>query len=299
MSFVLKVAGGVLAAVLVLALGAVAAIYVGSNARLKQRYEVRVASVVIPTTPEAIERGRHLAHSRGCADCHGADMGGAKVIDDPAMGRIHGSNLTRGAGGLPGSYSDTDYVRAIRHGVAPDGRGLFLMPSEEYASFSEVDLGSLVAYLKSLPAVDRDRGPIALGPIGRMLTATGQIKLAAERIDHANVKPATVSAGVTPAYGSYVAASCTGCHGPNFSGGKIAVGPPDWPLASNLTSHASAAIAQWTETDFIQAMRTSKRPDGSEISAVMPRAFAQLDDTELKALWMYFKTLPPVATGVR
>jgi len=299
MKLALKLAGWALAAVLILALGAVAAIYMGSNSRLGKKYEVRVASVVIPVTPEAIARGRHLAHSRGCADCHGADMGGAKVIDDPAMGKIYGPNLTRGRGGLPGSYSDDDYVRAIRHGVAQDGRGLFLMPSEEYATFSEVDLRSLVAYLKSLPAVDRERGPIALGPIGRMLTATGQIKLAAERIDHANVKPATIPPGVTPAYGSYVAASCTGCHGPNFSGGKIAVGPPDWPPASNLTSHPGAAIAQWTEADFIQAMRTSKRPDGSEISAVMPRAFALLDDMELKALWAYFKTLPPVATGVR
>lgn len=288
-----------LAAVAALAVAAGAAIYVGSNSRLGKTYDVRVASVVIPSDPEAIARGRHLAHSRGCADCHGADMGGAKVIDDPAMGRIHGPNLTRGRDGLPSSYSDDDYVRAIRHGVAQNGRGLFLMPAEEYATFSDGDLRSLVAYLKSLPAVDRERGPVALGPIARMLTATGKIKLAAERIDHANVKPATIPPGVTPAYGSYVAASCTGCHGPNFSGGKIAVGPPDWPPASNLTTHPSAAIAPWSEADFIHAMRTSKRPDGSELSPVMPRAFALLDDMELKALWAYFKTLPPAPTGVR
>jgi hypothetical protein len=42
-----------------------------------------------------------------------------------------------------------------------------------------------------------------------------------------------------------------------------------------------------------------KRPDGTELNPVMPRVFGQMDDTELKALWLFFKSLPPVAKGVR
>jgi cytochrome c553 len=90
-----------------------------------------------------------------------------------------------------------------------------------------------------------------------------------------------------------------GCHGPNFSGGKIDIGPPSWPLAANLTPHADGRLAKWTEGDFIQTLRTAKRPDGTELNPVMPRVFGQLSEVELKALWAFFKTVPAAATGVR
>ena len=100
-------------------------------------------------------------------------------------------------------------------------------------------------------------------------------------------------------YGRYVAAGCIGCHGTNFSGGKIEVGPPNWPQAANLTPHADGRLAKWSEAEFIKTLRTAKRPDGTELNPVMPRLFGDMDDIELKALYKYFKTLPPVATGVR
>lgn len=300
MKTLLKIVGyGAGAIVLLLAVGAFA-VYAGSNAKLKKTYVVNVKPVALPAGDSAVlARGKHLAITRGCTECHGADLGGAKVFENGAMGAVHGPNLTRGQGGVPANWTDLDYVRAIRHGVAPDGRGLFLMPSTDYANFSDGDMGALITFIKSVPPVDRPRGPVALGPIARGLTAAGKIKLAAEVIDHANVKPAEVTPGVTVDYGRYVAASCTGCHGANFSGGKIDVGPPDWPPASNLTPHADGRVAKWTEEDFLKALRTAKRPDGSEINPVMPRAFAQLEDTELKAIWTFLKTVPAAATGVR
>ena len=103
----------------------------------------------------------------------------------------------------------------------------------------------------------------------------------------------------TPAYGRYVAISCSGCHGSNYSGGKIEIGPPDWPPAANLTPDPSGRLSGWTQADFIATLRTGHRPDGSALNPVMPRAFAQMDDVELKALWSFFRTLPPVPTGVR
>ena len=301
MKTLLKILGYTLGALVLLVGIAALAIYTGSNARLKKTYVVNVKPVNVPavTDAAALARGKHLATTRGCTECHGADLGGAKVFENGAMGKVHGPNLTRGRGGVPAEWGDLDYVRAIRHGVSRDGRGLFLMPSADYAQFSDSDMGSLVAFVKSMPPVDRARGPVQLGPVARTLTAVGKIKLAAEIIDHAHVEPAVVTPGVSVDYGRYVAATCTGCHGPNFSGGKIDVGPPDWPPAANLTPHADGRISKWTEADFIQAVRTAKRPDGSEINPVMPRAFAQLEDTELRAIWAYFKTLPAAATGVR
>ncbi len=270
-----------------------------SHRRLKRVYAITVAPVPVPVGAEAVARGKHLAMTRGCVDCHGANLAGLTVIDDGAMGRIDGPNLTRGAGGLPADYSDDDYIRAIRHGVNREGRGLFLMPSTDYATLSDADMGALIAYLRSVPAVDKPRGPVAPGPVAKALLATGRLRLAAQEIEHARIKPSQVAPAANAEYGRYVAASCTGCHGPNLSGGKIAAGPPTLPPAANLTPHPDGRLAQWTEADFVRALRTQRRPDGSEISPVMPKAFGGLDDLELKALWAYLRTLPPKPLGKR
>lgn len=296
---ILKVVGWVAVSVGGLVAVAGGVVFAVSKAKVGKTYGVTVKPVRIPTEAAAQERGRHIAHTRGCVDCHGKDFGGAKVIEDGAMGRVYGPNLTTGTGSRVATWKDEDWVRAIRHGVGPDGRGMFVMPSEEYAHLSDEDLGAVIGYLKTVPPVNRERVPLELGPVTRVLLTAGKMKLAAESIDHANLRPASVAPGVTVEYGRYVAASCTGCHGANFSGGKIEIGPPSWPQASNLTPQADAGIARWSEADFLKTMRTGKRPDGTEVDPVMPRAFGGMDDTELRALYAFLKTLPPVAKGTR
>src|SRR6185312_16674901 len=98
-------------------------------------------------------------------------------------------------------------------------------------------------------------------------------------------------------YGRYLASTCTGCHNPHFSGGKIAEGPPDWPPAANLTQGAGSAIRGWGEVQFIAALRTMRDPTGRAINPVMPAIFGQMSDTEFKALWAYLLTVPPAPTG--
>ncbi|HEX2855138.1 MAG TPA: c-type cytochrome [Opitutaceae bacterium] len=288
----------VAAAVVMGALGLLM-VYLVSSSKLEKNHTIVVRRVAIPTDPASIERGKHIAETRGCIDCHGSDYGGAKVIDAPPMGKLYGSNLTKGRGSVVGQYRDEDWIRSIRHGVARDGRPLVLMPSAEYAYFSDDDLSSVIAYLKTVPPVDRDTVPVKMGPVARGLMVAGKFKLAAEEIDHANLRPSTAKPGVTLAYGRYLAIGCTGCHGTNLAGGKIDIGPPDWPLAANLTPHESGRLGKWTEADFVATLRTAKRPDGTELSPVMPRAFGNLNDVELKALWLYLKSIRPVASGTR
>jgi hypothetical protein len=86
-------------------------------------------------------------------------------------------NLTTGAGGVGDTNTDEDWVRAIRHGVGHDGRGLALMPSAVFYYLSDEDLGALIAYLKSLPPVDNEMPGTDLGPVGRIScrwTVTGR-----------------------------------------------------------------------------------------------------------------------------
>ncbi len=297
-SKLLKIAGYAAASLAVLLLLAIVTVYVISNHKLRRRHPIQVAGLPIPSDAAALARGRHIVETRGCAECHGADFGGHTVIDDPAMGVIAAPNLTRGAGGLPPDYGSVDFVRAIRHGVARDGRGLVLMPSADYTSWTDEDLAAAIAYVMSRPPVDRPSGPVSPGPLARVLLVAGQIRIAADDIDHAAPRPASISPSVSVAYGQYLAASCIGCHGPNLSGGRIPGAPPSWPAAANLTP-ASVRVSRWTEAQFAQVLRTRRRPDGTPLDPVMPGTFGHLSNLEINALWTYLRSLPPAATGVR
>lgn len=291
----LKFLGYFLGAVVLLVVVAAASVYTLSARKLGRSYAVNVAPVAVPSDAAAVQRGRHIAETRGCIDCHGKDFGGAKVIDDPAVGLMWGSNLTTGRGSRTAGFTDDDWVRAIRHGVAKEGRGLVLMPSLEYSHFSDADLGALIAYLKTVPKVDRDSVPVTVGPVARALMLAGEIKIAAEHIDHAGLRPPVVTPGITVDYGRYLAVGCTGCHGEQFAGGRIPGAPPDWPASRNLTP--SGDLARWSEADFLKVLETGVRPDGKQLNPVMPIAFGKMTDVEKKALWTYLRTLPPAATS--
>lgn len=284
----------------VVVLGAVAgAFYLIAAKKRNHQYEVAVAPSTIPVTAGVAANGERIALIRGCIDCHGADLGGKKVMDNGAMGRMYGTNLTRGKGGIGAAFSETDWIRAIRHGVNPAGHALVLMPSQEYSQLSEQDLADLTAYIESVPPVDRETVPIKLGPISTMLIATGKMRLAANRIDHANVRPSDVAPALTPEYGKYLATSCQGCHGVNFSGGRIEAGPPSWPHAPNLTPGGDGAVSGYTQEAFVKLLRDGRRPNDTEISPIMPRTFGQMSDDEIHALWLYLKSIPAAPTGSR
>jgi mono/diheme cytochrome c family protein len=84
---------------LAMAVGALLAyVYVASGRLLAGTYTVKPLHVPIPTDAESIGRGKYLYEKVAlCAECHGTDLGGKIVMDDPAMGRFVGVNLTGGA----------------------------------------------------------------------------------------------------------------------------------------------------------------------------------------------------------
>lgn len=121
----------------------------------EQVMEVQVQSLEISSNSTAIAKGAHLAAIKGCAECHGDDGSGKVMLEDPAMGLIAASNLTRGKGGLPSSYNNTDWVRALKHGLRTNGTPLLVMPSQETTLLSAEDMSAIIAYYNSLPPVDK------------------------------------------------------------------------------------------------------------------------------------------------
>ncbi len=277
----------------IVAIVAAAAGYVvyASNQRIEKTYVVTPPALTVPVgDPTAIERGRYLAHKVSlCVECHGEDLGGKLVTETP-LTRLWGTNLTAGRGGVGATYTDADFVRALVNGVKKDGRSVIFMPSQDY-KFTAEDAGAIVAYLRSLPPVDREVPAPEVGFLARALGVTNKFPLlSAEFIDHATVAFAPVAdRSEAVKAGDYVisTAGCRGCHGPELSG------EGGMPGAGNLTP---TGIGTWTEADFTTAIREARRPNGSTILPTMPRIYKEMPEEELRKIFAYLKTLPPSGT---
>lgn len=251
---------------------------------------------------QAVARGHHLVYARyGCVECHGQNFGGGVMVDNAMIGRLLAPNITAGKGGRTATFTASDWDRIVRRGVKPDDRPA-VMPSADFQNMSDEELSDIVAYIRSLPTVNDTVPPPTFGPLGKLLLATGKMRLAVDEISdpmatHAKYPPKT---DTTRAFGQHLAEVCMGCHGKNLSGGPIPGGDPSWPPAANLTPHADG-LAGWTFHQFATVLRTGKKPDGTSVRSPMSKMVAygkkkNMSDVELKALWAYVSTVPPVAS---
>lgn len=321
MKLALKILGIVLVVLVLVGAGALGWASVAASSKLSRDVPVHAVDFPVPfplTVEEmaeleveadtdgslalarALERGRHLVEARyGCKDCHGADFGGGVMVDAFPIGTFLGPNITSGAGSATVEYTAADWDRIVRHGVKPDGTPS-AMPSQDFARMSDQELSDIVTFINSLPPVDHTvEVPVSLGPVGRILVATGSLPLASDLIgvhdqDHLSTPP---PAARTVEFGGHLASTCAGCHGPTYAGGPIPGGDPSWPPAANLTPHADG-LAGWSYDDFVTALRDATRPDGTPVQPPMtfvsPLA-AAMTDVELEALWLYLQSLPPEA----
>lgn len=287
----------VVIAVVVLVICGVTAVYGASERRIRKTYTVPEHRVTVVADSASIARGQRIVTIRACVECHGPTLGGHIDVDNILIGRLSAPNLTKGGRGA--ELTDADWERAVRHGVRRDGSALLIMPAAEHNAMSDQDLADIIAYARSLPAAATVMPPSRAGVIVRAAYLAGKAPLVpAELIDHAKPHATTILPEPTAAYGEYFAPMCAGCHGPNFSGGPIPAGPPEWGPASNLTPKG-LVLYKDPET-FIAAMRSGRKPDGSPMKAPMPwQKFASMTDVELTAIYAYLQSLPPREYGSR
>lgn len=250
--------------------------YVRGGRVAAARHTVAAAGLTPVSDSASLARGAHLALAIGCRDCHGADLGGRVMADAPPF-RLVAPNLTPGRTG--GALSPDLIDRAVRHGVGPDGRGLWVMPAGAYRHLSTADVQALAAYLATVPAVARDSGAVVLRPLGRVLAGAGQMH--PEVFPEAAPGPATTPVGAD--VGRYlVDVTCRFCHGDDLSGAPAS--DPNAPAAPSL-----APAARWTPDQFTAALRTGQRPSGEAMdSAWMPwSSFRHYTDDEIGAIHAY------------
>jgi mono/diheme cytochrome c family protein len=271
-------------------------LYVIAESRFNKTYVISAKPITISTSAESVAIGRHWAEVH-CQSCHGEDLGGGPFFEDPALGYVDAPNLTPGKGGIGNAYTDADWVHAIRHGVLPNGKSVFLMPSNDFYFANDQALAGMIAYMKTLPPIDRETRPRSLTPLAKVLFQLGVLGdlLRAETIPH-TVRPPAPPEEVTVEYGEYLtnAHGCKACHGSNLAGGQ----PPEpgAPYAPNLT--LGGELIGWDEDDFFTAMREGLTPGGRQLSPAMPwKGLGKLTDEDLKAIWLYLQAQPKLLSN--
>lgn len=300
MKKVFRIIGIVLGSIIGMILVAGVVLYFMGTARLNRSYNIQVENVPIPTDEQSIARGRHLAAAVTlCQVCHGAQLQGTMLEDQPMIVTLAAPNLTTGQGGIGGDLNDADFIRAIRHGVKPDGRGLMIMHSDIFHNLSEQDLGDVIAYVKSVPPVDHELPKNQARVLGRILIPLGVFDspgaplLPAELIDQNAPFAQMPAQGVTAGYGRYLMSItlCRLCHGPDLAGGKDP-DPSVTFISPNLTP--GGELGTWTEAQFVNTLRTGATPHGHKLDPdLMPwKIFGKMTDAELQAIWLYLHSLP-------
>lgn len=313
-----KILGFVLLAVILFA--AAAATYI--KTALPNVGEPPVISV--ERTPERIERGKYLAnHVTVCMDCHssrdwslfsaplapGNFGGGGEIFsrDLGFPGVFYARNIT--PYGI-GKWTDGEVFRAITTGQSRDGHALFpIMPYLNYGQLDQEDIYSIIAYVRTLAPVEHDIAPAEADfPVNILInTMPTQSNLTKRPAETDQVE-----------YGRYMAtaAGCVECHskrekgtrvpGTEYGGGMEFIMPNGVLTSANISPDKNTGIGSWTEDAFVNRFKTyadsSYKPHKvgpKEMNTAMPwMMYAGMKETDLKAIFAYLQTVPPLDNKV-
>jgi len=254
---------------------------------------------------DSIARGKALAVAADCASCHTADpakpFAGGKPIDTP-FGAIYSPNLTPDRDTGLGAWSDDDFYRALRYGVAPDGSRYY--PAFPYPNFTKLtrpDLLALRAYLATLtPFRNTPPPPQLRWPLNyRMVMRAWNFLFFRPGIfDPDQQKSAEWNRGGYLVTG---AAHCGGCHTPKnllgadkrgraFGGGLV----QGW-FAPRLDNAARSGLKSWSVDDIVEYLasgRNGKSNAGGLMAEVVVNSTSQISNADLRAIAVYLKDLP-------
>lgn len=265
--------GGIaLAAAVVVALAAVAYIYVASELVIDRHYPLPASGIRAATGAAAVARGERLAFVYGCADCHAHDLHGAFIPDFGMRSR----NLTM----LATELSDADFDRVIRHGLRPDGTSVAeTMPSDAFQYMSDADVSDIIAYIRSRPHAGAPVPAPSYDWEARLKILGGQVKTDAAWFP---VQKPALDLGARYARGRQIAmAACGECHTTSLVGEV----PPQPHHPPDLS-----IVAAYERADFVKFMHTGKAAGNRELpmmSAVARVRISHLSDTDLNALYDY------------
>lgn len=260
-----------------------------------------------PQSP--IQRGRYLVETiAGCGNCHtpqgpngplaGKTLAGGNVVEDNPGFTAVAPNITPDKASGIGNWTDAQVMLAIREGKRPDGSLIGPpMPIALYRGIADDDLRAMVAYLRTVPAVNNKAGK-----------STYRIKLPPDYgppVGKVTAPPTTDAV----AYGAYLAGPighCVECHTPMLEGGRRDMsrigaggqpftGPWGISVAANITPSKARGVGNWTDAQLERAIRTGVSGDGRALIPPMGFAYYKgISAADMSALIAYLRALPAV-----
>ncbi len=257
-----------------------------------------------------LERGKYLVTGiAACGNCHSSrtpegelvasmELAGNFVIEEPGF-RAYAPNITPDTRTGIGSWTDVEIIRAVREGVRRDGQVMGPpMAFPFYRDISDNDMRAIVAYLRSVPAIENE-----------VPRSTYTMQLPPNWGPPVGVVPDVPRDDVV-AYGEYLVrplGHCTHCHTPlvkgqlDFSrlgaGGNLFRKPLGYAfaaLASNITQHPQLGIGEWSDDEIRKVITTGINRSGRQLLPFMGFSFyANISDEDLDAIVAYLRTIPP------
>jgi mono/diheme cytochrome c family protein len=268
-----------------------------------------------------VERGERIFHIGGCASCHmPPDYEGQAFEEAEAVPPLSGGrrfetefgtfiapNITPDKETGIGGWSTADFATALLKGVSPDGRHYY--PAFPYTSYARMELQDLVdlkAYMDRLPAVARANEDHELAFPFSIRRGLGFWK-----IRYLHDQPIIEWADHNPEFqrGRYLVEGpghCGECHSPRDPFGGIvrsnwlggAASPDGEGSIPNITPHKSG-IAEWEAGDIVEYLSSGFTPDFDVVGSAMAEVVnntAKLSDSDRKAIAVYLKSIPAVAS---
>jgi mono/diheme cytochrome c family protein len=262
-----------------------------------------------------VARGQYLATAGNCASCHtregGAPLAGG-VAFHTEFGTIYSTNITPDRGVGIGAWTEAQFVRAMREGVAADGTHLYpAFPYTAFTKVSDADLAALWAWLKTVaPSSQAETANELRFPYNQraLLGLWKMLYFEPARFAPQAGKSAEWNRG---AYLVEGLGHCGACHTPrNFLGAEIAeqalaggsyldripTGEIRPWSAVNLTS-AQSGLKSWSVADLAEYLTSGHGPKGAStgpMNEVIGNSTRQLSPADVRAMSVYIKSLPPI-----
>jgi alcohol dehydrogenase (quinone), cytochrome c subunit len=266
------------------------------------------------TAQDAAARGEYLARAGDCVACHSAPGGrafaGGLRMGTP-LGAIYATNITPDVETGIGTYTLQDFERALRHGVAKDGRRLYpAMPYPSYAKLTDEDVAALYAYFMRGVAPVRQANrpseiPALLSPRWPLM-AWNMLFADDRRFTPDPKQSAQWNRG---AYLVEGLGHCGACHTPRgLAFQEKALGPGDadylagadldgW-YASNLRQNRATGLGGWSQAEIVAFLRTGHNNHGSAYGSmrdVIANSTPYLTDDDVASIATFLAALPASA----
>jgi mono/diheme cytochrome c family protein len=254
---------------------------------------------------ETIAHGKVLAEAADCAGCHTADpakpFAGGKRIDTP-FGGIYSPNLTPDRDTGIGGWTDQEFYRALRYGVAPDGSRYY--PAFPYPNFTKLirdDVLAIRAYLATLTPYRNKRPPSELyWPLNyRVLMRAWDFLFFRPGIfEPDQAKSAEWNRG---GYLITGAAHCGACHTPknifgaDKRGRALGGGFVQGWFAPRLDGAERSGLKSWSVDDiaeYLQSGRNGRSHADGPMAEVVVSSTSKMSDADIHAIAVYLKDLP-------